>query len=445
MPAPPAYLEDPRDIARGHGLLVRPETTAEVAHILRVCAQARVGVVPYGGGTGLVGGQVAGDGPAPLILSLERMAAIRTVDTAAGILVAEAGAPLAKVQAAAGGAGQLFPLSLASEGTAHVGGILATNAGGVQVLRYGMARDLCLGVESVLPDGAIHHGLTGLRKDNTGYDLRHLLIGSEGTLAVITAASLRLFPRPAEQVTVLAPVVSPVAAISLLSRLQDETGGLLTAFELISGQGLHFLAKVMPRIRRIFDPAPDWMVLVEAGAGRDSGIEAAVSRGFMAGMDAGETLDVRVARSGRQRTDFWTLRESLPAANRVIGAVSSHDISVPINAVPEFVDRGADVIASLGPLRINCFGHLGDGNLHYNIFPPEGEAASIWLPLRGEVSEAIYQLVADLGGSISAEHGIGRFRRQVLARYADPAKLAAMRTIKAALDPAGIMNPGAVL
>ncbi|MEM7438902.1 MAG: FAD-binding oxidoreductase [Pseudomonadota bacterium] len=444
-PAPPAYLEEPRGIAQGHGLLARPETTAEVARIIRACADARVGVIPYGGGTGLVGGQISGDGPAPVILSLERMTSVRSVDANAGTLTADAGATLAQVQDAADAAARLFPLSLASEGTARIGGNLATNAGGVQVLRYGNARDLCLGVEAVLPDGTIHHGLTGLRKDNTGYDLRHLLIGSEGTLGVITAATLRLFPRPAEQATAMAPVTSPAAAISLLARLQDETGGMLTAFELISGQGLHFLAETLPQVRQVFDTIPEWMVLAEAGAGRESGIEAAVTSGLMAGVEAGEALDVVLAQSGQQRDDFWTLRESIPAANRAIGAISSHDISVPIGAIPDFLVSGAEVIRQIGPLRTNCFGHLGDGNLHYNIFAPTGEAVSEWRHLRAEVSGAVYDLVAEFGGSISAEHGIGRFKRDALIRHADPAKLAAMSAIKAALDPQGIMNPGAVV
>lgn len=444
-PAPAAYLEEPRGIAQGAGLLVRPETTDEVAKIVCACAEARVGIVPYGGGTGLVGGQVAEGGPAPLILSLERMTAIRAADPSAGTLTADAGATLADVQAAAENVDRLFPLSLASEGTARIGGNLATNAGGVQVLRYGNARDLCLGLEAVMPDGSVLHGLTGLRKDNTGYDLRHLLIGSEGTLGIITAATLRLFPRPAEQVTAMAPVASPAAAISLLARLQEETGGMLTAFELISGQGLHFLAETMPQIRRIFDPTPDWMILTEAGAGRESGITEAVTRGLMAGFEAGEALDVLVAQSGQQRDDFWNLRESIPSANRAIGAISSHDISVPIGATPAFLEKGAAAIAKLGPLRINCFGHLGDGNLHYNMFPPAGQNAADWRHLRGQVSAAVYDLVADFGGSISAEHGIGRFKRAALEKHGDPAKMAAMRAIKTALDPHGIMNPGAVV
>lgn len=445
-PAPPAYLEEPRGIARGHGLLVRPRSTAEVSEIVRACAADRVAIIPYGGGTGLVGGQISGEGPIPLILSLERMRAIRDVDPAAGVLVAEAGATLAEVQEAARRAGRLFPLSLASEGSCRIGGNLATNAGGVQVLRYGNARDLCLGLEAVLADGSVHHGLSALRKDNTGYDLRHLLIGSEGTLGIITAAALRLFPLPAERATALAVTPGPGAALSILNRLQEATGGQVSAFELIAGQGLAFLAETLPQVRRPFDPPPGWMVLAEVATGPGEGAEARLTDVLADAADTGEVSDALLAQSESQRQEFWTVRETIPEANRLIGAISSHDISLPLGHIEAFIGDARERIEALAPgLRINCFGHLGDGNLHFNVFPPRGKNRENWRPRAAEIAELVYELVHAFGGSISAEHGIGRFKRDALARYGDPAKLAAMRAIKKALDPEGILNPGAVL
>lgn len=444
-PAPPAYLEEPRGIARGHGLLVRPDSTAEVARIVKACAQAGVGIVPWGGGTGLVGGQVTDADPPPLILSLERLNRLRAVDAAAGTMIVEAGMTLADVQSAAEDVDRLFPLSLASEGTCRIGGNLATNAGGTQVLRYGNARDLCLGIEAVLADGSVINGLKGLRKDNTGFDLRHLLIGSEGALGIITAACLRLFPRPAEFATAMASVPNPRAAIALLARLQQATGGLLSGFELISGVGLQFLREVGPKVRHPFATPPRWMVLVEAGGGAGSGVEGAVTSALEAALEAAEIDDVLLAQSAQQRDDFWNLRESLPDANRRIGAISSHDISLPISEIPVFLDRVEKAVSPFGAFRINCFGHLGDGNLHTNVFPPRGGDRADHAAQRAAISDAIHALVHAHGGSISAEHGIGRFKRDALARFGDPAKLAAMRAIKRALDPRGILNPGAVL
>ncbi|MEM9851722.1 MAG: FAD-binding oxidoreductase, partial [Pseudomonadota bacterium] len=311
----PTHLEEPRGLARGRGVLVRPRSTQEVSRLLAGCTAAGVAVVPHGGGTGLVGGQLT-DAFHPVILSMARMTATRAVDPVAGTLMIEAGATLAAAQDAARGVGRLFPLSLASEGTATVGGVLATNAGGVQVLRYGNARDLCLGVEAVMADGTVHHGLTGLRKDNTGYDLRHLLIGAEGTLGVITAACLRLFPRPAARWTFFGVVRGPDAALSLLSQLQDATGGLLTAFELISGQGPRFVAQTHPHQRQPFNPVPDWMVLVEAGAGPGQDLERLLEPSLARAFDNGLLSDGLVAQSDTQRAEFWSLRETIPDANR---------------------------------------------------------------------------------------------------------------------------------
>lgn len=442
----PRYLEEPRGRWQGQaGAVAAPRDVDQVAAILRQCHAARVPVIPYGGGTGLVGGQIAGPGIRPLILSLERMRAIRALYPAENVLIAEAGAVLADVQQAAQNVDRLFPLSLASEGSARIGGLLATNAGGVNVLRYGNARDLVLGLEVVMADGTIWHGLKRLRKDNTGYDLRHLMIGSEGTLGVITAASLRLFPRPVEQGAALMVVDSPRAALDLLALAQSRFGGGISAFELISGMGLQFLAEKLPQVRQPFAAPPDWMVLIDLGlpSGQDPalGLEAL----FADASDAGLVHDGVIAQNQSQRAEFWTLRETIPEANRHIGAISSHDISVPLSCVPEFITRAGPVLAQLGAFRINCFGHLGDGNLHYNVFPMPGRSRADHENQRDAIKSAVHDLVHDLGGSVSAEHGVGRLKTGDLLTYGDPVKLAAMRAIKDALDPRGILNPGAVL
>jgi FAD/FMN-containing dehydrogenase len=445
-PLGPAYLEEPRGRYHGiGGLLVAPGSTEEVATVVRACAEARVGIVPYGGGTGLVGGQIMPEGPAPVILSLERMNRVRAVYPRENVLLAEAGVILAQVQEAAEGADRLFPLSLASEGSARVGGVLSTNAGGVNVLRYGNARELCLGVEAVLPDGSVLSGLTRLRKDNTGYDLRDLLIGAEGTLGVITAAALKLFPRPAATGAAMMVVESPSAALDLLAMAGRRIGTGVSAFELIGGMGLEFLSEQLPEVRQPFAGKPEWMVLIDLGLAAGQDPSAALEGLFVEAAEAGLVSDGVIAQSEAQRAEFWALRERIPEANRKIGAISSHDISVPLEAIPEFIARGGPALARLGDFRINCFGHVGDGNLHYNVFPAPGKTRADYEHLRGEVKRAVHDLVHEMGGSVSAEHGVGRLKVEDLERYADPAKMAAMRAIKAALDPAGIMNPGVIL
>ena len=440
------YTEEPRGRWRTEdALVVAPATTGEVAEIVGVAGQARVPVVPFGGGTGLVGGQIASAGPRPILLSLERMSAIRSVHARENVLVAEAGAILADVQAAAAAAGRLFPLSLASEGSARIGGLLATNAGGIHVLRYGTARELVLGIEAVLPDGSIHHGLRRLRKDNTGYDLRHLLIGAEGTLGVITAAALRLFPRPAREGAAMFVVPSPEAALDLLALARERLAEGVSAFELMAAEGFRFLASELPELRQPFGEIPDWAVLMDVGLAAGLDPAEALTELFAEAHEAGLASDGVIAQSEAQRDALWQLREQLPEANRRIGSVSSHDISVPLSAIPDFIRRGGEAIAALGEFRINCFGHVGDGNLHYNVFPMPGRSRADHEAERPAIKRAVHDLVHEVGGSISAEHGIGRLKVDDLERYGDPAKLAAMRAIKAALDPHGIMNPGAVL
>ncbi len=445
-PVEARYLEEPRGSWRGQAaMVVAPGSVDEVAAAIRIAAAERVPVLPYGGGTGLVGGQVMPDGTAPILLSMERMAAIRAVYPKENVLVAEAGAILANVQAAAEEANRLFPLSLASEGSARIGGLLGTNAGGVNVLRYGNARDLCLGLEAVLPDGSVWHGLRRLRKDNTGYDLRNLLIGAEGTLGVITAASLRLFPRPAETGVAMMVVGSPSDALDLLALAGDLAGGGVSAFELISGTGLRFLDETGFGLRQPFDPIPEWCVLIELGLGPGQDADGMLETLFMQGHEAGLVSDGAIAQSVAQGQEFWTLRETIPDANRRIGAIASHDISVPLSLIPDFIAEGERRLAALGQYRLNCFGHLGDGNLHFNIFPMPGETRAGRLGDKAAVQRLVHDLTHEMEGSISAEHGIGRLKAEDLERYGDPAKLAAMRAIKAALDPLGIMNPGAVL
>ncbi|MCF6431361.1 FAD-binding oxidoreductase [Leisingera sp. MMG026] len=445
-PPEPRYLEEPRGRYQGQaGVLALPQTVEQVSRLIREASAARVPVVPYGGGTGLVGGQVMPDGPAPLVLSLERMKAIRSVHPQENVLIAEAGAILADVQTAAEEAGRLFPLSLAAEGSARIGGNLSTNAGGVNVLRYGNARDLCLGLEAVLPSGDIWHGLSRLRKDNTGYDLKNLLIGAEGTLGVITAAALKLSPIPVTQGTALFTVKDPAAAIALLALARGHAGESVSAFELIHGQGLAFLAEALPEIRQPFDDTPEWCVLIELGLPQGVVAEDTLAELFEAAEAAGLVADGVIAQSGSQRQALWAVRENIPLANKAIGSVSSHDISVPISDIPAFIERGREMVAGLGDFRINCFGHLGDGNLHYNVFPPKGQSRDQFRHMREAVKTAVHDLVHAFGGSFSAEHGVGRMKTGDLERYGDPVKLAAMRAIKQALDPNGIMNPGAVL
>lgn len=447
-PAEPRYLSESRGAFQGQaGALALPRSTEEVATILRACNAARVGVVPWGGGTGLVGGQIMpeGAGALPLLLSLERMSALRGVWPEENTIAVEAGMTLQAVQEAAREAGRLFPLSLASEGTATIGGNLATNAGGTAVLRYGTARELCLGVEAVFADGTVFNGLKRLRKDNTGYDLRHLLVGSEGTLAVITAATLRLFSEPRHRLVALLSVPSPVAAQNLLRLFDKRVSGLITAFELIAKAGFDFLEETGLPGRSPFAETPDWSVLVELGLPDAMEPEATMAALYEEGADAGLVLDGVIAASEAQADALWALRETIPEGNRRVGAISSHDISLPLSVIPSYIKEAGARLGALGDIRINCFGHLGDGNLHYNVFPAKGRQRSDYQRIKPAVVDVIHGLVSEFGGSISAEHGIGRLKRTELERYGDPAKLAVMRSIKRDLDPNGILNPGAVL
>lgn len=435
-------LEEPRGLFKGQAAAVlRPSNSSEVSTILSMCNEARIGVVPLGGGTGLVGGQIMEAGPMPVVLSMERMVAIREVSTENNTIIVEAGAVLADIHTAAENAGRMFPLRLASEGSCRIGGNLATNAGGVNVLRYGNARALCMGLEAVLADGTIVGGLKRLRKDNTGYDIRHLMIGSEGSLGVITAAVLQLFTPPKALHTAFISVVSPRAALRLLHSLQAEVGDAVSGFELIHQAGFDFLEETGFSLSSPLENPTAWSVLLELGGGVE--LKEKLEHVLGQAMEDGLVSDAVIAQSETQRQHFWHIRETIPEANKRIGSISSHDISVPISEVPGFIERARKAIPA--PLRVNCFGHLGDGNLHYNIFAPKGVSRDIFRDQRAELAQQVFDIVAALGGSFSAEHGVGRLKTGDLQRYGDAGKLNAMRRIKTVFDPRGIMNPGCVI
>jgi FAD/FMN-containing dehydrogenase len=422
---------------RGEGrtpFMAAPASTEEVAAVVAACAAAGVAITPQGGNTGLVGGQIP---QGEVLLSLSRLNRIRSIDATADALVAEAGAVLTSVHEAAAGAERLFPLSLGSQGSATIGGLISTNAGGVHVLRYGMMRDLVLGIEAVLPDGRVFNGLKALRKDNTGYDLRQLFIGAEGTLGVVTAATLRLFPRPAEHVVAMAALDTPEQALRLLERAKAETGAL-SAFELMNRNSVAFAA-ALPGVRAPFE-AP-WLALLEFEG--NQGLAVPVETTLGAAIEAGEATDAVLAQSEQAARDFWKLRESLPAGHRVIAVPqASHDTSTPVSAIPEFLRRADAAVERLSPgARIVAFGHAGDGNIHYTALAADAAAP---FPSTA-VSEAIHDIAAALNGSISAEHGIGVYRREELPRFKDPVALDMMRTLKRAFDPNGIMNPRAMI
>jgi FAD/FMN-containing dehydrogenase len=444
--APLAMLEEPRGkFHGGRAMLAKPRTTQNVMDIVRIAHAHQVPVVPYGGGTGLVGGQVmpsSGNMPTPLIMSMERMTKVRAISGEENVMYVEAGATLADVQAAADSVDRMFPLSLASEGSCRIGGNLATNAGGINTVRYGNVRDLCLGIEAVMADGSLYQGLSCLRKDNRGYDLRNLMIGSEGTLGVITAASLKLFPKAAETATAFAMVTSPTAAVGLLNVINQQLPGLVTAFELIHRTGLEFLKETLPVVRMPFGGTTEWMVLMEITGGPQSNVEERLLRALEAATAESLVVDAIFAQNAAQRSELWSIRESIPEANRKVGSIASTDISVPITAIPAFIDAAMSAMNALGEFRINCFGHIGDGNLHFNVFPPSGKKASDFGNLNARVTEVVYKLVDQFDGSFSAEHGIGRLKVNELKKYSDPIQLAAMRGIKETLDPLGIMNPG---
>ncbi len=442
------YLVDWRGVYRGPaGLVARPSTTAEVAATMRICADSGIAIVPQGGNTGLVGGSVPRPDDRCILLSLERMNRVRSIDPLDFTMTVEAGCILQNIQKAAEDADRFFPLSLAAEGSCQIGGNLSTNAGGIQVLRYGMARDLVLGLEVVLPNGEIWNGLSGLRKDNTGYDLKQLFIGAEGTLGIITAAVLKLFPRPRAIETAFIAVRDPAAAIELLSRARSGTGDAITAFELIDR---NILDLVFANVAGNADPLStrhEWYVLMEAfGAEGSDGLRAALERVLGTALEDGLILDAVLAESRAQRQAFWKIREDMADAQKHEGVPIRHDVAVPVSRVPEFLRRAvAACRGALPDARIVAFGHAGDGNIHFNLLPPRGGDSKLFQTEIARMNRVVHDIVADMGGSISAEHGIGRLRRDELAHYKPAVALAVMRSLKQALDPQNLLNPGKVI
>jgi FAD/FMN-containing dehydrogenase len=443
------YVVDWRGVYRGKAIAVaRPSNTREVAAVMTLCAASGVPVVPQGGNTGMCGASVPNADGDEIVLSLARMNKVLEVDPLNNTLTAEAGCVLATIQQAAADAGRLFPLSLGAEGSCQIGGNLSTNAGGVNVLRYGNTRDLVLGVEVVLPDGRIWNGLRGLRKDNTGYDLKHLFIGAEGTLGIITAATLKLFPRPAANATAWMAVRDPVSALQLLALMRRHCNDRITAFELISRHSLELVWKHIPGTRDpIAEPHP-WYVLTElADAGSEQALRADLETALEEALQQSLVDDAVIAENRSQAQALWHMRESIPeGARQEPVMVYRHDIAVAVGRIPEFIREAQAALEARFPgVRLICFGHLGDGNLHYNAYLPErlrGDAAA---RDAHDVTETVYDIVQRYGGSFSAEHGIGLSKVAELAHYKDPVELDLMRTLKRALDPRGLMNPGKVL
>jgi len=441
------FSTDWRDRYRGRPrAVIRPGTTAELAASVCCCAEHAVPVVPQGGNTSLCGGATPHDDGREIVVSLTRMNRVRTVDPDNATLTVEAGATLASVQQAATDAGLLFPLSLAAEGSCAIGGNLSTNAGGTAVLRFGNARDLVLGLEVVLADGRVWNGLRGLRKDNTGYDLKQLFLGSEGTLGIITAAVLKLFPKARTSVTALVALPDVGAAISLLRRLRQSLGDRLTGFELISAECIALTRKEFPSMR---DPLPGhaWYALAQADdPAAQSQLGALLESSLGDAIESGVARDATIAQSEAQAAELWALRESIPEAQRREGPNIKHDISLPVSSIPSFLDQAkAQLDAAFPGVRYVTFGHLGDGNLHYNLAPPVGVPSGAFLDQAARANRLVYDIVARLGGSFSAEHGIGQLKRDELTRYRSAIEIELMRQIKRALDPHGLLNPGKVL
>jgi D-lactate dehydrogenase (cytochrome) len=440
------YLVDHRHLYQGAAAaVVLPRTTAQVAEVLAFCNQSRIPVVPQGGNTGYVGGATPMDANA-IVLAMRRMNRIRAVDPANFALVAEAGCTLAAVQDAATEADRLFPLSLGSEGSCQIGGNLATNAGGTAVLRYGMMRELAFGLEAVLADGSVISSLSPLAKDNTGYDLTRLLIGSEGTLGVITAACLKLFPRPRATATAWVAIPSPSAAIDLLAQLRTASNERLTTLELVPQAALQLVLRHIEAARDPDLAASPWYLLVELTSGHTEDLAALLAQLLASAGEQGLVKDAAIASNEAQRENFWRLRESVPEAQRKAGGSLKHDISVPVASLPRFIDAGSELVARIAPEGfLVAYGHAGDGNLHFNVNQCAGADGAAFAAREAPLRRAVHDLVAQYGGSFSAEHGIGRLKVEELRRYAQPAELAAMHQIKRALDPHGILNPGKLL
>jgi FAD/FMN-containing dehydrogenase len=427
--------------------VVRPASTEEVSKVVRLCAQTGTAIVPQGGNTGLCGGATPDASGSQIVLSLARMNRVRAIDTLNNTLTVEAGCVLASVQQAAEAAGRLFPLSLAAEGTAQIGGNLSTNAGGTAVLRYGNTRELTLGLEVVLPNGDVWDGLRGLRKDNTGYDMKHLFIGAEGSLGVITAAVMKLFPWPKARVTAIAALSDPHAALALLGHAQERLGSRLTGFELFSDLCLglvlkHYPASVPPLPSRY----PQYVLIEISDLESEEGARGSLEGMLGGALESGLILDAAVSQSLAQFKAMWALRDNVSEAQAHEGPNIKHDVTVPISRMAEFITVTDAALAAAFPgMRNVTFGHLGDGNLHYNVSPPEGVPHAEFVRRTEEVNRVVHDSVARFNGSISAEHGLGQYKREEITRYKSPVEMEMMRAVKKALDPQGLMNPGKVL
>lgn len=442
------YLVEWRDRYEGASpLVLRPGSTAEVAAILKLATETGTPIVPQGGNTGLVGGQVPDETGTEIVLSLGRLDRIRSVDPAGSTMVVEAGVVLDRVHAAADAVDRLFPLTLGSQGSCTIGGNLSSNAGGTAVLAYGNARDMVLGLEVVLPTGEVIEGLRALRKDNAGYDLKHLFLGSEGTLGIITAAVLKLFAKPKAQEVAVVGVASPTHALALLGLAKTRAGGQLTAFEIMPRLLVEFAVRHLPNTRDPLSTAPPWYLLVEVsvGTGPDEArrlMESILEDGLAAGLVA----DAVVAQSVAQAKDFWRMRHGMSEVQKPEGGSIKHDVSLPLVAVPAFLDEAIAAVEAMVPgCRPVPFGHLGDGNIHFNVSQPVGADKAAFLARWDEMNDRVHGIVARFGGSIAAEHGVGRMKRAMLPGVRSPVELDLMRRLKATLDPAGILNPGKVI
>ncbi len=445
-PGMEGFLREPRDRFHGKALcVVQPGSTREIAEVLKLCHETATPVVPQGGNTGLVGGQVPLGPSNQIVLSLGRITALREIDLSSNTMTADAGMILARVQQEAARVGRLFPLSLAAEGSCTIGGNLATNAGGTNVLAYGNARDLVLGLEAVLADGRILSDLSKLKKNNTGYDLKNLFIGSEGTLGIITAAVLKLYPRPRAIETAFIGLASPRAALALLDIARDMAGGEITSFELIPRIGLDFVLAHFDA-REVLPGRHAWYVLLELSSQSRQGLAARLLALLEAASEKHIIEDAAVAASIAQRGDFWKLRELLPDAQTQEGGSIKHDVSVPIADIPAFLEEAAPaVMAAIPRARLVAFGHLGDGNIHCNVSQPVGGDTQAFLARWDEINAIVHGLVVARKGSISAEHGIGQLKRNLLPKVKDKVAMEVMRAIKQTLDPKNILNPGKVL
>ncbi len=441
-------LTDWRNLYQGRALAVlRPASTEELSGVVKACVAAGVAMVPQGGNTSMVGGATPDESGGQVVIALTRMNRVRSIDTQDMTMVVEAGLVLKTAQDVAREAGALFPLSLGAEGSATIGGVLSTNAGGNTTVRYGNARELMLGLECVMPDGRIWNGLRRLRKDNTGYALRHLMVGAEGTLGFITAAALRLFPLPREEAVAFCAVADEAAALSLFRRFRDRDESAVRAFEYMSAGSLHLVLDNVPGVTLPLAERAQHYVLVDLASSRpDAGLRALLENVLEAALEACEVLDAAVAESVAQRAALWKLREEHPEGQKRAGASVKNDVSVPVSAVPEMVRRSSEALQKLIPgSRPVPFGHLGDGNIHMNLAQPLDMDGAAFLARSHDIMDCVNEIVRDYGGSFSAEHGIGRLKTDMMEDWRGGAELAAMQAIKAALDPLGLMNPGKVL